>query len=204
MNKMLPLVMILCVLSLGISGCVKRFSVVTVDEPRVDQAISGNKGFISGSIPPEDQPKQRVTTRKIYQVTMEVPPYSGWKNFKDEKTPDNEIWGNRGYIYGGPDSVRTKGTEQSEESVVQDIVLPDENSYQKTEEDMTPVVVKPKPVKKQESFSMYKIKHGDTLQKVSKKVYGTTKKWKKIFDFNQDSLKNPNKIYPGQMIKIPK
>jgi len=203
MNKMLPLIMILCVLSLNMSGCVKRFSVVAVDELRVDQTESGNKGFITGSIPPEDQPKERATTRKIYQVTMEVPPYIGWKNFKDEKTPDKEIWGNRGYIYGGPDSMMSQEIEQNETPLQQDIVLPDENSYQEIEEDIVPEIVMPEPVKKQESFSMYKIKRGDTLQKVSKNVYGTSKKWKKIFNFNYDILKNPNKIYPGQMIKIP-
>ncbi|MFH1063258.1 MAG: LysM peptidoglycan-binding domain-containing protein [Candidatus Omnitrophota bacterium] len=202
MKKMLPLIVIICVLSLNVSGCVKRFSMTTIDQERVDQEISGNKGFISGAIPPEDQPKERVTTRKVYQVTMEVPPYPEWKNFKNTMTPDKEIWGNRGYIYGGPDSVNQKQVSSAPETEQQSIVLPDENSYKVTEESEEEVSM-PKPVKKQAAFSMYKVKQGDTLQKVSQNVYGSTKHWKKIYDFNQDALKNPNKIYPGQMLKIP-
>ncbi|MDD4953880.1 MAG: LysM peptidoglycan-binding domain-containing protein [Candidatus Omnitrophica bacterium] len=52
-------------------------------------------------------------------------------------------------------------------------------------------------------FEKYTIQKNDTLQKISQKFYGTTKKWKKIFDANQDVLKSPNKLYPGQAINIP-
>ncbi|MCX7662077.1 MAG: LysM peptidoglycan-binding domain-containing protein, partial [Candidatus Omnitrophica bacterium] len=44
---------------------------------------------------------------------------------------------------------------------------------------------------------------GDTLQKISLKFYGTTKKWKRIFNANKDIIKSPDKIYPGQVINIP-
>jgi nucleoid-associated protein YgaU len=50
----------------------------------------------------------------------------------------------------------------------------------------------------------YTVQKGDTLQKISMKVYGTTKKWSKIFQDNKDKLKSPEKIYPGQVIKIVK
>jgi len=49
----------------------------------------------------------------------------------------------------------------------------------------------------------YTVQKGDTLQKISKKFYGTTKKWQKIYAANQDTLKGPNKIYPGQTIDVP-
>ena len=49
----------------------------------------------------------------------------------------------------------------------------------------------------------YTVKKGDTLQKISKACYGTTKKWTKIYEANKDTLKGPNKIYPGQVINIP-
>ena len=52
-------------------------------------------------------------------------------------------------------------------------------------------------------FQQYTVQKGDTLQKISKKVFGTTKKWAKIYDANRDALKGPNKIYPGQVINIP-
>jgi nucleoid-associated protein YgaU len=49
----------------------------------------------------------------------------------------------------------------------------------------------------------YTVQKGDTLQKISQKLYGTTKKWVKIFEMNKEALKGPNKIYPGQVIKVP-
>lgn len=200
MKKIVLLSLIICGLSLSVSGCVKRFSMTEVDQERVDQEISGNKGFISGTIPPDDQQKERVTTRKVYQVTMEVPPYPEWKNFRpSEATSDKEVWGNRGYIYGGPKSAQK--TVMDESVAQEEIMLPAENSYKVIEEKEEIVVSKP--VKKAAAVSMYKVQQGDTLQKVSKNVYGSSKYWKKIYDFNQDSLKNPNKIYPGQMLKIP-
>ena len=208
MKKTLPLIIVLVAFGLSISGCVKRVSMVTVEKERVDQDIqSGNKGFISGSIPPEDSPKERVTTRTVYQVTMEIPPYPEWKNFRQsERTIDKEIWGNQGYIYGGPQSVDSScnAERDDDEKESEDIILPAESSYtQKEDLEEIDVPVMKEPAAKEVSYTIYKIKSGDTLQKVSKTVYGTTTKWKKIYDFNQDTLKNPNKIYPGQSIKIP-
>jgi nucleoid-associated protein YgaU len=53
------------------------------------------------------------------------------------------------------------------------------------------------------NIEKYKVLKGDTLQKISKKFYGTTKKWNKIFEANRNILKGPNKVYPGQVIDIP-
>jgi len=48
---------------------------------------------------------------------------------------------------------------------------------------------------------MYEIKKGDTLGKIAKQ-YGTT--WQKIHEMNKETIKNPDLIFPGQKIKIPK
>ncbi|MDD5594957.1 MAG: LysM peptidoglycan-binding domain-containing protein [Candidatus Omnitrophica bacterium] len=53
------------------------------------------------------------------------------------------------------------------------------------------------------SFEKYTVAKGDTLQKISQKYFGTTKKWMKIYDANRDVLKGPDKIRPGQVINIP-
>lgn len=52
-------------------------------------------------------------------------------------------------------------------------------------------------------FEKYTVQKGDTLQKISKKLYGTTKRWNKIFRANADVLKAPDRIYPGQVINVP-
>jgi LysM repeat protein len=53
------------------------------------------------------------------------------------------------------------------------------------------------------SMEKYTVKKGDTLQKISKQFYGTTKKWNMIFQANKNNLKAPNKIYPGEVIDVP-
>jgi nucleoid-associated protein YgaU len=49
----------------------------------------------------------------------------------------------------------------------------------------------------------YTIAKGDTLGKIAKQFYGDAKQWRKLADANKDTIKNPDLIYPGQVIKIP-
>jgi len=44
---------------------------------------------------------------------------------------------------------------------------------------------------------------GESLSKIAKRYYGDAKQWRKIFDANKDTIKNPDLIFPGQVIKIP-
>jgi len=53
-------------------------------------------------------------------------------------------------------------------------------------------------------YQTYEVKPGDSLSKIAKQLLGDGNAWKKIFDANKDILKDPNKIYPGQKLKIPK
>jgi nucleoid-associated protein YgaU len=53
------------------------------------------------------------------------------------------------------------------------------------------------------NYKEYTVSKNDTLQKISKKFYGTSKKWMKIYEANKDVLKGPDKVYPGQVLKIP-
>jgi len=48
---------------------------------------------------------------------------------------------------------------------------------------------------------IYEIKSGDSLSKIAKNYPGMT--WEKIYEANKDLIKDPNKIFPGQKIKIP-
>ncbi len=49
----------------------------------------------------------------------------------------------------------------------------------------------------------YVIKSGDTLSKIAKQYYGNANDWKKIFEANTSTIKDANKIFPGQKIIIP-
>jgi nucleoid-associated protein YgaU len=44
---------------------------------------------------------------------------------------------------------------------------------------------------------------GDTLSKIAKKFYGDANKYPAIFEANKPMLSHPDKIYPGQMLRIP-
>ena len=44
---------------------------------------------------------------------------------------------------------------------------------------------------------------GDNLSKIAKKFYGDPNKYPLIFEANRPMLTHPDKIYPGQMLRIP-
>ena len=54
-----------------------------------------------------------------------------------------------------------------------------------------------------ETYQTYEVKSGDSLSRIAKQLYGSGNLWKTIFEANTDILKDPNKIYPGQKLKIP-
>jgi len=47
------------------------------------------------------------------------------------------------------------------------------------------------------------VKSGDTLSKIAKEEYGDANAYMKIFEANKPMLSNPDKIYPGQKLRIP-
>ena len=49
----------------------------------------------------------------------------------------------------------------------------------------------------------YTVKAGDTLSKIAKEYFGNANDYMKIFNANRDLLSDPDKIHPGQTLKIP-
>ena len=49
----------------------------------------------------------------------------------------------------------------------------------------------------------YTVKAGDTLSKIAKQHLGDASAYMAIFEANRDQLKDPDKIQPGQVLKIP-
>ncbi|MDX1499745.1 MAG: LysM peptidoglycan-binding domain-containing protein [Woeseiaceae bacterium] len=62
---------------------------------------------------------------------------------------------------------------------------------------------KPKPEDKKEKFEIYEIVSGDTLGGIAKRYYGKASLYTKIHAANKELIPDPNKIYPGQKIRIP-
>lgn len=61
----------------------------------------------------------------------------------------------------------------------------------------------PKPEEPEEKIEFYEIASGDTLGAIAKKFYGKSSRYMKIFEANREIISDPNKIYPGQKIRIP-
>jgi nucleoid-associated protein YgaU len=59
-------------------------------------------------------------------------------------------------------------------------------------------VVSPQP-----EARFYTVVKGDTLSKIAKEQYGNANKYPMIFEANKPMLTHPDKIYPGQVLRIP-
>src|SRR5688572_21236919 len=89
---------------------------------------------------------------------------------------------------------------QAETQVAKELVvltLGNNMGVSKVDDRMT--VVKPEP-----EATFYEVKSGDTLSKIAKAHYGDAMKYNSIFEANKPMLKDPDKIYPGQVLRIPK
>jgi len=53
------------------------------------------------------------------------------------------------------------------------------------------------------SGKTYIVVKGDSLSKIAKREYGDANKWRTIYEANNDLIKDPDLIYPGQELKIP-
>jgi nucleoid-associated protein YgaU len=49
----------------------------------------------------------------------------------------------------------------------------------------------------------YTVKSGDTLSKIAKELLGNANAYMDIFNANRDQLSDPDKIRPGQILKVP-
>jgi nucleoid-associated protein YgaU len=49
----------------------------------------------------------------------------------------------------------------------------------------------------------YTVQSGDSLSKIAKQYYGNAMKYPEIFEANKPMLSDPDKIYPGQVLRIP-
>ena len=55
----------------------------------------------------------------------------------------------------------------------------------------------------QPTSRFYTVQSGDTLSKIAREYYGSASKYPLIFEANKPMLTNPDRIYPGQVLRIP-
>lgn len=50
----------------------------------------------------------------------------------------------------------------------------------------------------------YTVKEGQTLSSIAATAFGSKNDWKKLYDLNKDRIKDPNRLAPGTIIRVPK
>lgn len=189
-----------------LSGCVTRVTPYEAD--RVDQEIKGNRGVVRGKAAPATK-TDRKKTKTMYNIEVEL---SSRHDDEISERKDSDVTGNQGYMVrkgvskdrqavSAPKSKSTStlkgfGAPRTPQVVYQ-APATSEGKYKK--EKGSGAIVE----KEDRQPRVYVVEKGDTLQKISKKMYGTTKKWNRIYDANKGILKSPDMIKVGQELVIP-
>jgi nucleoid-associated protein YgaU len=66
-----------------------------------------------------------------------------------------------------------------------------------------PAAAKPAAAPPPAAAKTYTVKAGDTLSAIAKEHLGSAAAYMKIFDLNKDQLTDPDKIKPGQVLRLP-
>lgn len=141
------------------------------------------------------------------------------RTYTIEKPRTNlEIHGNQGYLLGTPTEapkpnkfgemrkisvLEVELGPHPRKKVMKEEVKPEVEAITEEEATEKGPTGKELSVAPSKNYESYTVQKNDTLQKISQKFYGTTKKWKMLYDENRDVLKSPDKVYPGKTIKIP-
>ena len=194
LNKNLALI-ILVVFAAG-CGIEAKTYVMTKDRVGLDQG-NGNGGCVVGKCPPAPEPQEK--TRKVYVLEFTKPvPESEVR--KIEESAVNAITSTPEPSAASPSVDNAPAAPGSTQPAVSNQpvipVIGDE-----------PAPAAPSVAADQASVGAqvqsYTVLKDDTLQKISKKVFGSYGKWYKIYEANKKKIKNPNILKPGTVLDIP-
>jgi nucleoid-associated protein YgaU len=156
-------------------GCGIKARTYVAERERVDQANTGNSGYVKG----EGAGIAGRPTRKVYVV-----------EFEREKKPAK----NKAVTPAVKETNITP--EQSGSPVMAESPATTVPAVENAEEGNTTA-------SSGATVTEYTVQKDDTLQKIAKKVYNSYGKWTKIYDANKDKIKNPNFVKPGTVLTIP-
>jgi len=201
------LVLIALVIFAAGCGTEVRTYVMTKDRVGLDRG-NGNGGCIIGTCPPPPPPTE--TTRRVYvlEITKPVPESEVQKI---ESTAVNAIADSAPTVSSEAAPVDQPAATDNAPAAAAAPAAPavpvvgelpgqgptDEATAPSTESATGAVGG---PVTPGQTYTVQK---DDTLQKISKKVYGTYAKWYKIYKANKDKINNPNVLQPGTVLTLP-
>ena len=159
------------------------------DKERVDQAMEGgNFGFLAGTPQPADRSSLKKT-RKVYVVEVTKSP----GEVSDDTTTTTTTTETTS-------SYTPSVKERAEEPRGRKIELPDFDG------EPSPAVSRSEADEPDAALGggqSYTVEKNDTLQKISKKFYGTFSKWPQIYEANKAAIPNPNRIKQGMVLQVP-
>ncbi len=117
---------------------------------------------------------------KFHGTTEERDGKLYWKGTVATEAEKNQIW----------DAIKTIPTWQQD--VVADIQVTG-----------APKAAAPAAAPASAAAKTYTVKAGDTLSAIAKEHLGSASAYMKIFDLNKDQLTDPDKIKPGQVLRLP-
>lgn len=185
--------LIICVFLL--SGCLVR--TYTVRKPRQYTEVSGNQGYLSGEPSGEPQAKEShlTDTRPVTIFEVETGPH---------QTADKASTAPAKRASGAVPTYRLRESLDVEQ---------DAGHVELSEIDIDAEIAQDEGVVERielgnldepaQDYQVYTVQKNDTLQRISQKFYGTTRKWQIIYEENKSVIKNPDKVYPGMKIQIP-
>ncbi|MCS7047835.1 MAG: LysM peptidoglycan-binding domain-containing protein [Verrucomicrobiae bacterium] len=118
-----------------------------------------------------------------------------YPNWRKHYWVDRGQWGNRGYLVGGRPRTDTPPVA---ETTITPLPAAGELPAPAIVETPPPTVTPPP-----DRPTTYVVKKGDSLWRIAGKIYKNPLKWPRIYRANQDKIKNPHRIYPGQVLTIP-
>ncbi|WP_130734214.1 peptidoglycan-binding protein LysM [Flavobacterium sp. J27] len=99
----------------------------------------------------------------------------------------------------GDDVVVEGDVEQQEDAERIILAIGNVEGVDTVDNQMKVIAPEPKP-----EAQFHTVEKGEWLSKIAKKYYGDANKYNIIFEANQPMLDHPDKIYPGQVLRIPK
>lgn len=166
--------MLILLFMFSLAGCA-RPRIYTVEKPRFDTEVEGNRGYLYGE--PQEAPREGRLgpTRRVSVVEFQLGP--------DEETVRRGI------------EIKPRKEKEEVRARIKEKELTAAEIEQKAK-----YLRPPHP---EYEYKRYTVQENDTLQKISDKFYGTTRRWLFIFEENRDVLDAADKIYPGMEIRIP-
>jgi nucleoid-associated protein YgaU len=68
---------------------------------------------------------------------------------------------------------------------------------------VVPIVFGPALVDPYHGFAQYTVEAGDTLSSIAEQFLGEADRWRAIFHANRDQIEDPDRIFPGQVLRVP-